>query len=268
MKRLALEQRLLRATEALVSRFAESRQPTLTQLQQAHIVAHRGQHDGNQQILENTVPAFDPVVAAGVASIEFDIRYTADDEPIVLHDANLSRVFGHAGQVDQLKWSVLRQRAPQIPHLEDILARYSGRVHCMIELKTRGSQRAENRLREYLAPLRPAQDYHIMAQDTRFFEALNELPGHIRIPIATTNLPTIRNWCRHHECGGMAGPFPLINQTDIDLARQTRRLIGSGYITRQAILMHEIARGIGWIFTDHPLYLQQMLDRAIATARV
>lgn len=266
MRRIALEKRLLRATETLVSKFADSRLPTLEQLQLAHIVAHRGQHDGNREILENTLPAFEPVVAAGVAGIEFDIRYTADDEPIVLHDSDLSRVFGHAGQIDQLKWSVLRQRAPRIPHLEDMLARYSDRVHLMIELKTRGTQRAESRLREHLAPLRPAQDYHILAQDTRFFEALSELPGHIRIPIATTNLPTIRNWCHHHECGGMAGPFPLLTQTDINLARQTGRLIGSGYITRQDILMHEIARGIGWIFTDHPLYLQQILDRAIATA--
>ncbi|MGD8430305.1 MAG: glycerophosphodiester phosphodiesterase family protein [Ectothiorhodospiraceae bacterium] len=55
------------------------------------LVAHRGER---AHFPENTVPALLGAVRAGAAAVEFDIRFTADGEPVLCHDADLSRICG------------------------------------------------------------------------------------------------------------------------------------------------------------------------------
>ena len=46
-------------------------------LARARIVAHRGAYD-NQQVFENTLPAFERFRSAGGWGIELDVRWTSD----------------------------------------------------------------------------------------------------------------------------------------------------------------------------------------------
>ncbi|HET7313081.1 glycerophosphodiester phosphodiesterase [Salinisphaera sp.] len=259
-----VEDALLWLSEAVLSVWPSPR-PTHDQLAGARIVAHRGERH-EVRAKENTLAAFDPVVAAGVHTIEFDVRYTADDEPVVIHDRDLARVFGRSDRVDALSWSMLRARAPEVPHLGQIIERYAHRAHLMIELKTRGSARAEARLRDCLDELAPCDDYHVLSLDPYRFEALTDLPAAAHIAVAKANWKAIRAWSRQHACGGVAGPFIFIHRGDIQAARRENRLIGSGFISRRGLLLREIGRGIPWIFTNRPLALQRMLDRARAGA--
>lgn len=258
----SIENTLLWLTEAALAVWPRVR-PGPAQLAGARIVAHRGERDG-VRIKENTVAAFDPVVAAGVAAIEFDIRYTADHEPVVIHDADLARVFDRPERIDALTWSTLRREVPQVPHLAEIIARYAHRAHLMIELKTRGSTRAENRLRECLAGLTPRRDYHVLSLRPSLFGALAELPAAALVPVAKRNWSAIRAWSHAHDCGGIAGPYLFIRRADIMANQRDERLIGSGFINRRGLLLREIGRGIPWIFTNRPLALQRMLDEARA----
>lgn len=225
------------------------------------IVAHRGERDGIH-VKENTIAAFDPAVAAGVGAIEFDVRYTADNEPVVIHDADLGRVFGLPDRVAKLSWPALHERAPAIPHLADVIDRYASQAHLMIELKTRGSKLAENRLRELLAPLTPITDYHVLSLTPALFEALPDLPARACVPVAKGNWASIRRWSREHACGGLAGPFLLIRDHDIVASRREQVWLGSGFINRRGLLLREIGRGIPWLFTDRPVALQRVLDHA------
>ena len=57
------------------------------------IISHRGEHD-NVQVLENTLQAFARARESGVWGVECDIRWTADQVPVIHHDPGGSRLFG------------------------------------------------------------------------------------------------------------------------------------------------------------------------------
>ncbi|GAB3682277.1 glycerophosphodiester phosphodiesterase [Salinisphaera aquimarina] len=248
--------------EAVFSRLP-GRAPSAEQLARARIVAHRGQRD-DITVFENTFAAFDPVVDAGVAAIEFDIRYTRDDEPVVVHDADLERVFNLPDVIANTPWKTLARRAPQLPHLADLVERYATRAHLMIELKTRGSARAEQRLADHLGTLTPVRDFHMLSLDTALFDGAAALPARCYLPVAKLNLATLHQWALAHDCAGLAGPYALMRARHIRELHGARTFVGSGFVALSAILMREIGRGIEWIFTNEPLRLQAALDDARA----
>ncbi|MCY1145135.1 glycerophosphodiester phosphodiesterase family protein [Actinoplanes sp. Pm04-4] len=61
-----------------------------------HVVAHRGY---SAVAPENTLPAFAAAVRAGATLIELDVRTTADDVPVVIHDRTLDRTTTGSGHV-------------------------------------------------------------------------------------------------------------------------------------------------------------------------
>ena len=239
--------------------------PARAALLRTRLVAHRGQRD-DQQVKENTFAAFDPVVDAGVAAIEFDVRFTRDEEPVVVHDADLLRVFGHNVSVADLSFAKLALMVPQLPHLEALIARYAGRAHLMIELKTRGSQNAERRLADVLGLLTPVADYHLLSLDTDLFAALPDLPGDVRLPVSKTNTQAMLDWSLAHPSAGLAGAQFFLRQSHIQQLRDSGRAIGSGFVERRGTLWREIGRGAEWIFSNNPVPLQRMLDEAIGCA--
>jgi glycerophosphoryl diester phosphodiesterase len=98
--------------------------------------AHRGLHgDG---ITENTLAAFEAAAAAGVG-VELDVRSTADGVPVVFHDADLDRLAGRAGLLDELSHAELAtvrlEDGDAIPTLEEAL-RVLATTPTMVELKT------------------------------------------------------------------------------------------------------------------------------------
>lgn len=237
--------------------------PDKAALQRTRLVAHRGQRDG-RRVQENTFAAFDPVVDAGVAAIEFDIRFTRDNEPVVVHDADLQRVFGHGDRIADLTWQALRRRVPAIPHLEALLARYADRAHLLLELKTRGTQAAEQRLATLLGPLRPVIDYHVLSLRTALFATLPELPAEARVPVAKMNTGAMLDWTLSHPSAGLAGAQFFMRTDHIQQLKAQRAFIGSGFVQRRGTLWREIGRGVEWIFSNDPVPLQRALERAIA----
>ena len=95
-------------------------------------IAHRGLYDDN--IKENTIEAFDNAFNNGYQGIEFDVRLTKDNIPVVLHDSFLSRVFGIKGLLKNYTYQELRNKNIDIPKLEDVINRYQNKV-MIIELK-------------------------------------------------------------------------------------------------------------------------------------
>lgn len=235
--------------------------PDAPRLAASRIVAHRGERDG-VKVLENTFDAFDPVVEAGVAGIEFDIRYTRDDEPVVVHDADLKRVFGLPDVVADTPWKTLRRQAPRLPHLQELIERYAPHSHLMAELKTRGSERAEQRTAQCFSALAPARDFHMLSLDPTLFEGARALPAACYLPVAKLNWRRLHRWALTHDCAGLAAPHLLMDRQHIDALRAARPFVGTGFVSRPSLLMREISRGVEWIFTNQPLRLQRALDAA------
>lgn len=104
-------------------------------------VAHRGYHDMNKSVWENTLSAFSRAVEAGFA-IECDLQLAADSVPVVFHDHDLERLCGIKGDVRERTSAELGMLAvggtkDRIPTLKQMLTLVAGKVPLVIELKGR-----------------------------------------------------------------------------------------------------------------------------------
>lgn len=105
----------------------------------ARPIAHRGLHDLNDRVWENTLPAFQRAVDAGFA-IECDVRLTQDQIPVIFHDDQLKRLTGTEGFVWQrtaAEMAALRigTTLDHPPTLSQALELVDGRVPMVVELK-------------------------------------------------------------------------------------------------------------------------------------
>lgn len=104
-------------------------------------IAHRGYHDMNQSIWENTASAFARAIEAGYG-IECDLQIATDGVPVVFHDDDLERLCGLPGDVRtrtsrelaQLRVGGTKDGVSSLPAL---LKQVAGRVPLVIELKGR-----------------------------------------------------------------------------------------------------------------------------------
>jgi glycerophosphoryl diester phosphodiesterase len=104
-------------------------------------IAHRGFHDLNKTVWENTLTAFERAADAGF-SIECDLQYAADGVPIVFHDDTLERLCNIPGDVrekssGELGLLKVGGTKDKIPRLSELLKLVNGRVPLVLELKGR-----------------------------------------------------------------------------------------------------------------------------------
>ena len=107
----------------------------------ARPIAHRGYHDMNQSIWENTASAFQRAIDAGYA-IECDVQIATDGVPVVFHDDDLERLCGLRGDVRERTSRELAQlrvggTSDGVPSLPALLKQVAGKVPLVIELKGR-----------------------------------------------------------------------------------------------------------------------------------
>lgn len=121
----------------------------------AEIVAHRG---FSARAPENTLAALSAAIEAGADAVEFDLRVTADGEPVLLHDDTLDRTTSGTGPIDATPLSGLRtvdagswfsaahagEPVPALGDALDLLAAWHGRLYP--ELKGVGKPRDVDRI--------------------------------------------------------------------------------------------------------------------------
>jgi glycerophosphoryl diester phosphodiesterase len=79
---------------------------TLRVLSRDALIAHRG---FMQVFPENTIPAIQGSGKLGATGIEFDVHFTADGVPVLMHDATVDRTTDGSGQVSQLTLEQVRK---------------------------------------------------------------------------------------------------------------------------------------------------------------
>jgi glycerophosphoryl diester phosphodiesterase len=104
-------------------------------------IAHRGYHDQNKFVWENTLSAFSRAVEAGFA-IECDLHYASDAVPIIFHDENLERLCSMQGDIrdrtsQELGLLSVGATKDKIPSLKQLLDLVKGKVPLVLELKGR-----------------------------------------------------------------------------------------------------------------------------------
>ena len=101
--------------------------------------AHRGYHDGNVAVPENSLSSFEAAIEAGYG-IELDVQLSSDKIPMVFHDADLLRVCGVEGKIwdytcQELQAMQLFGTEETIPTLAQALELIGGQVPILVEYK-------------------------------------------------------------------------------------------------------------------------------------
>ncbi len=107
-------------------------------------IAHRGYHDMNNLVWENSTTAFERAIQHNFA-IECDLQLAADDTPMVFHDSVLNRLCGRTGAVRQLTAPELRATRiggteDTIPTFAETLDQICDRAGLIVELKQQAEE--------------------------------------------------------------------------------------------------------------------------------
>ena len=102
--------------------------------------AHRGLHDIDKDIPENTMPAFRAAVAHGFGA-DLEVHVTKDGRLVVIHDSRLERLCGVPLVVEDLTYDELCSygilgTSERAPLLSEVLEVFEGKTPLIVELKT------------------------------------------------------------------------------------------------------------------------------------
>lgn len=237
--------------------------PGIERLQDCRIISHRGEHD-NQRVFENTLAAFDAAVAQGVWGIEFDLRWTRDLEPVVIHDADLRRLCGRDLRVGGCTLRELKRQCPHVPTLAEMVGRYGGKVHLMMEIKAEpypDRDRQNRVLGDVFAGLRPGRDFHLLSLAPEMFRRIDFAPAAAFVPVARLNVADLSRRAMQEGYGGVAGHYALVGDSTIRRLHAAGQKVGTGYPRARNCLFREIHRGVDWIFSNHAGDVQRLIRR-------
>lgn len=236
--------------------------PSPAALRGCQLVSHRGEHD-NGHIFENTLAAFDRALEAGVWGIEFDLRWTGDLQPVVHHDSCLGRLFGSALHVRDLTLAQLRADFPLVPTLADVIHRYGGKMHLMMEIKAEpypNRDRQNKTLAAVFAPLTARADYHLLSLTPDMFDVIDFTSPDAFLLIGETSLPSFSRLALARGFGGICGHYLFATRRHLRRHQGVGQGIGTGYPGSKNVLFREINRGVDWLFSNHAGALQRICD--------
>ena len=70
------------------------------------VTAHRG---SSGKYPENTILAFNEAIKIGADIIEFDLRGTTDDVPVVIHDTTIDRTSNGNGNIEEFSLAEIKK---------------------------------------------------------------------------------------------------------------------------------------------------------------
>jgi glycerophosphoryl diester phosphodiesterase len=247
--------------------FVPRAQPPRERLQNFRIVAHRGSRE--RGATENTLDAFEHALEAGAWGIEFDVRWTKDDEPVIHHDKDCRRTFQSPLVLEDVTLETLRKHLPLIPTLGEAVQSFKGRTRMFIELKGVSdgwSQKRWQRLESELSNVSPAHDFHIMSIKRELLLACEFVPKHARLPVAEINISEMSRLALEEKMAGVTGQYVMLTDRIIQRHHDAGQLVGTGFASSKSVLYRELNRGVDWIFTNHVTRLIQIRDEASGLA--
>ncbi|MEK6556597.1 MAG: glycerophosphodiester phosphodiesterase [Bdellovibrionota bacterium] len=259
-----LFEKILNTTTNYYWGFTQAPYPTHDQRKAVKLIAHRGVHE-NKLALENTFKAFDLAVENHIWGIEFDVRFTKDNVPVVHHDNHLGRLFKkQETKVTDTNFSDLRILVPDIPSLSEMVQRYGKKIKLLIEIKQPEDSilTANNflALENTLRLLRPCEDYYLLTLSPSLFDTQNFVSKQSVMCVDWRDIDNTVAQTLERNYGAVSGHFMLLNDKRLRLSKEKGLITGTGFIETRGALYREIHRGVDWIFTNHPLRLQKYLS--------
>ena len=176
------------------------------------LLAHRGLHGA---LKENSLAALAAVAGSGLDGVEFDVRFSMDGVPFILHDATLRRTYGDPRAASELSRETLSSLG--VPSLRDTLAVLPPELLLDVEVKE--------------------------APHDELFSVIRELRGEgaERLLFSSFDLDVLR---KIHE---RAPNWPLwlnVEQATPGLVNQARDLGVSGLSVEKGLLATDLAREV------------------------
>lgn len=218
------------------------------------IIAHRGAWN-RASLTENTLAAFVRARDLGMWGIEFDIHFTRDQVPVVNHDPDLMRLHEKQGVIADLSLKELKQLAPAVPTLEEVLALKS--LHFFIEIKTELSAQQVEVLARHLDRFTPVEHYHLLALEPELVREHAKLPKNAWMLVGQLQLKELVNISCEKEWGGVAGHYLGMNWATLHKLKAHGQKVGVGFVPNKNLLNREWARGVDFVFTNSAEALAQ-----------
>lgn len=122
------------------------KRPALLKKLQTYRFAHRGLHDIEKGIPENSMLAFRLAMEQGFG-MELDVHLSKDGKLVVEHDDSLLRTCGVNRPIEDCAWDEIKDltlegTAEKLPLLDDVLNLVQGKVPLLIEAKVFGGNHA------------------------------------------------------------------------------------------------------------------------------
>jgi len=94
------------------------------------LIGHRG---AKNEAPENTLEGFIHLKNLGIQSVEFDLRLSADNDLVIIHDKTLDRTTSAKGLVRDK--STVELKKLNVPSLKEVLGVFDDLVHAQLEVK-------------------------------------------------------------------------------------------------------------------------------------
>ena len=218
------------------------------------IIGHRG---AAGHAPENTMSSFEAAFKAGADMIELDVRLTADNRLVVIHDSRLLRTHHLRDVVANVTYERLRKLTVDrpVPLLEEILDIYFGRILLNIELKSRGSGEQLVRLlkKHYIAK---ASDWDkVIVSSFRGSELVQvrQLAKRANLALLHSENPFI--FVAYHRFINLTavGFHRLyLNRLALEIARRAGIFIYVYTVDRPGALRHLEEKGVQGVVTNYP----------------
>jgi glycerophosphoryl diester phosphodiesterase len=201
------------------------------------LLGHRGSRS-SRSVPENTFPSFDLALQHGCDGFEFDVRLTADRVAVVCHDARFRALW--ISRTAAL-------RLPELPTLEDVLERYSGRAFLDIELKVPGLKVL---LLPMLARRRPKTGFVISSFLPKVLLELRRLDATIPLGLICRSRRQLRCW-RSLPVEYVIAHQALVSRRLIQEMHQAGRKVWVWTVNRRSTMMRLAKWEVDGVISDH-----------------
>lgn len=146
------------------------------------LLGHRGVRK-SASVRENTPQAFDFALSSGCDGFEFDVRLSADGQPVIYHDAN----------VGPRKIAESSSEELGLPLFRDVLERYRKRAFLDIELKVAG---LEASIVDQISAFPPVKGYVISSFLPEVLWKAHSLNRDLKLGLICETLSQFAEWPR------------------------------------------------------------------------
>lgn len=237
------------------------------------VIAHRG---ASQSAPENTIPAIEKAVKAGVNMLALEVQRSRDDQPLVIADVSLDRTTNGTGRVARMtakeiraldagSWFKEEFQGTRVPTLEEVL-KAADKLPLMLALpETRkGTPWADNLLKVLKGRKNPAEDVLVFT-DSESLKGFRELAPQFSYSLALGE--KVDGWLYLEKADkmGLKVVRPYRTQIDSVLVRQAhaKNIRVIAYFANEEADMRQLMElRVDGIITGRPERLTSLMDGA------